>query len=56
MTPREDYEADRRELSPPWEDVGPETRKAYETGAKRHGKWRGVHKRHQLDNEREEAA
>lgn len=36
MTPREQYEADRRELSPDWDELGPETRRAYEEGADRH--------------------
>jgi hypothetical protein len=39
MTPRERYEADRREgVSPPWEDLGPETRAAYENNAIRYRK------------------
>ena len=33
------YEADMLELSPPWESLGPETKRAYLTGAPRYANW-----------------
>lgn len=42
-TPREEYEADRRELSPEWEGLPEATRHAYETDAPRWGQGPGSH-------------